>query len=213
MEAVGAVASFIAIGQAFAAIPSVIQTIRSVCNAREELLELVFELEMLTELYSDVQLCLEMLASETSPLLAQAERPYIRILRTELDRLMDQFKTLAKDCQVATDEKHVPKDIRAKWLWQKSKIAALCDRVCRIKGNLESAMNALAFRQSLSQNKLLLEIHTFTRHTSSLPRQQLKSEQLDQLEVGSSPTAHSPDSTSDKELGLPRYMSQDVVPA
>lgn len=46
MEAVGAAASFIAIGQALAAIPKLVTLIQQVANTREELEDLLFEVRM-----------------------------------------------------------------------------------------------------------------------------------------------------------------------
>lgn len=46
MEAVGAVASFIAIGQALAGIPKLVKIIQDIANTREELNELLFEVRV-----------------------------------------------------------------------------------------------------------------------------------------------------------------------
>lgn len=43
MEVVGAVASFIAIGQALTVIPKIVKAIEAVANTREELTDLVFD--------------------------------------------------------------------------------------------------------------------------------------------------------------------------
>jgi len=46
MEVLGGIASFIAIGQALAAVPTIISVVRSVSNSREELQDLIFEVRL-----------------------------------------------------------------------------------------------------------------------------------------------------------------------
>ncbi|KAK9421788.1 hypothetical protein SUNI508_05389 [Seiridium unicorne] len=166
MEVVGAAASFIAIGQALAAIPKLIRTIQAVANTRQELNELLFELEILGALYDEVEMCFELIRSDDSINNIVANEPaYIKRLKSELLGLLSQLQPLAKDCEVAVQQR-LSKRIRAKWIWEKSKITGLCERARRIQGYLQSAMSILAFHASRqeqrSQTKLLVEIHAVT---------------------------------------------------
>ncbi|KAM0806542.1 hypothetical protein AB5N19_06878 [Seiridium cardinale] len=166
MEVVGAAASFIAIGQALAAIPKLVHTIQAVANTRQELEELLFELEIIGALYDEVETCFELIRSDDSLNNIVANEPaYIKRLRFELLGLLSQLQPLAKDCEVAVQQR-LSKRIRAKWIWEKSKITGLCERARRIQGNLQSAMSILAIHASWqerrSQTKLLVEIHAVT---------------------------------------------------
>ncbi|KAI0126077.1 hypothetical protein BJ170DRAFT_459583 [Xylariales sp. AK1849] len=163
MEVVGATASVIAIGQALAAIPKIIRAVQSIANVREELHDLLFQLDILTSMYDEVQRCFDQALSDQSPgPFDQKEPAYIQRLRSELDGLLTKLPILARDCQMVEAERRLPTTVRAKWVWKKQKVTDLCDKARRIQGYLQSAIQMLAFRQSLTQNRLLVEIHAFT---------------------------------------------------
>lgn len=46
MEVLGGIASFVAIGQGLAAIPKIVNAVKTVSNAREELQDLLFEVKL-----------------------------------------------------------------------------------------------------------------------------------------------------------------------
>ncbi|KAI1874632.1 hypothetical protein JX265_004840 [Neoarthrinium moseri] len=167
MDGVSAVASFIAIGQALAAIPKVVKAVQAFANTREELEELLFELDILAALYEDVQMCFGLIAADDLPnVIAPKEPAYIERIKKELNRLLGQLEELAKQCPSEDNGQRLSKTMRIKWVWKKEDITRLCERARRIKDHLKSAMDMLAFRQSLQerriQNTLILEMHSVT---------------------------------------------------
>lgn len=129
-------------------------------------------------------MCLDLLQSDNFLNANTATEPvYIKRLESALSGFITQLLPLARDCNA----QRISPKTRAKWLWQKPKIASLCEKARRMQQHLESSMARLAFQATLyvliyiatrvveiltlcsrisndrrSQNKLLVEIHAVT---------------------------------------------------
>ncbi|KAK4205916.1 hypothetical protein QBC37DRAFT_381620, partial [Rhypophila decipiens] len=64
MEVVGAVASFIAIGQCLAAVPSIVDILKALPTAKMELITLSNEFETLRATHTDISSLLDMLSDQ-----------------------------------------------------------------------------------------------------------------------------------------------------
>lgn len=63
----------------------------------------------------------------------------MKILRIQLERLLEQLHVLARDCQVLADDPTPHKSFRTKWPWKRHKVIGLCEEVKRIQGHLDAA--------------------------------------------------------------------------
>lgn len=79
---------------------------------------------------------------------APDEPAYIKRLQIELTSLILLLQPLAMDCEFAARQR-LPMTIRAKWIWDRSRVNKLCVKARRVQGYLQSAMNMIAFRTSL----------------------------------------------------------------
>ncbi|KAI3316470.1 hypothetical protein HD806DRAFT_458195 [Xylariaceae sp. AK1471] len=163
MEVVGAIASFIAIGQALAAVPKIIGIVRTVSNFREELQDLIFELEILVARYDHTKETLNLFSpvtGSTQVIFAEEEPYYMKILRTKLESLLQDLNVLARDCQRLSEESqgHL-KSFRAAWPWKRQKVLHLYNQARTIQIHMESAARMLMVRTLHTHSRLLSQIH------------------------------------------------------
>ncbi|KAK4211536.1 ankyrin repeat-containing domain protein [Rhypophila decipiens] len=165
MEVVGAVASFIAIGQALAAVPSIVDILKALPTARMELIVLSNEFETLRATHADVSSLLDMLsdqlkAAEEQDLDATVviDPALLRRTEAELMALVSDLGQLISSCQSAPSNLGKSTVKRIKWLGSRGKILKLTERARDIRLGLQQAMASLSLRYHIGHTKMLLEI-------------------------------------------------------
>ncbi|TGJ76154.1 hypothetical protein E0Z10_g10918 [Xylaria hypoxylon] len=94
MEVIGAIASFIAIGQAIGATPRIISTLKSFTYAGKELAALIDELERLYVLYQHLKENVDLFSGDHNPSqLRLHEPPYLKLIRTDLESSMEKYSS------------------------------------------------------------------------------------------------------------------------
>ncbi|KAI8633123.1 hypothetical protein F5Y19DRAFT_490311 [Xylariaceae sp. FL1651] len=110
MEVIGAIASFIAIGQAIGTVPKIVATLRSLTGASAELHALAEELEYLHLVHEHMSDNIKLVSGEHShALLKVKEPPLLQRLRSDLELTIHQLEELAAACIVAGESSKVSK--------------------------------------------------------------------------------------------------------
>ncbi|KAI1126245.1 hypothetical protein F5Y10DRAFT_214908 [Nemania abortiva] len=103
MEVIGAIASFIAVGQALAATPKIIRGFKPFKDADEQLNSLSEELERLYTLYEQLKTNIDLFTSHQNiPLLRVNEFPYLQLVQTSIESMIAELRGLA-DVYLITD--------------------------------------------------------------------------------------------------------------
>lgn len=63
----------------------------------------------------------------------------MKILRTKLERLLNELQILAQDCQALAEDPTPHKSFRAKWPWKRQKVIGLYQEVKKLQEHLDSA--------------------------------------------------------------------------
>ncbi|KAH6888502.1 hypothetical protein B0T10DRAFT_55492 [Thelonectria olida] len=162
MDPISLAASLIAIGQGIAAIPKIVEALRSSMHLSGELASLMNELSTLQALQLEVQTNaallgqtgnLEQINTPESPLL-QSARKSLKELILELNSLLDKCRKASKDGKVT------PK--RLKFFWYSKKLSQLSDASRVIRQDIQSAMISMSLLSHHGQGRLLLEIRAIT---------------------------------------------------
>ncbi|KAM7211330.1 hypothetical protein V8F06_013286 [Rhypophila decipiens] len=173
MEVVGAVASFIAIGQALAAVPSIIDVLKALPKAREELMALSNGVssmfETLRATHADISSLLDMLSDQLKAAdeqdldaLAVIDPALLSRAKADLMVLISDLGQLISSCQSAPTNLGKSTVKRLKWLGSRGKILKLTGRARDIRLDLQQAMLSLSLRFNLGHTKLLFEIRKAT---------------------------------------------------
>jgi hypothetical protein len=165
MEAVGAVASIIAIGQAAAAIPGIVSFFRSLPEVRNEAASLVNEvfltpylrtfqsltltvsqLETLRATHGQIKSLMPLMTSSNPSqlelgIISTVDTSLLERAATELKELLSALETFRDACQ---SRKRQHKVSRFKWMWQKHRVPDLYQRSVSIRSNLQVAMSAIS---------------------------------------------------------------------
>ncbi|KAI0449491.1 hypothetical protein F5B21DRAFT_46870 [Xylaria acuta] len=158
MEVVGAIASFIAIGQAIGATPKIVKTLRSFTNASKELAALIGELECLYVFYEHLKGNIDLFSGEQNPALLRVEEPpYLKLVRKDLESLVVELQGLADSC--LTEGANILKASRLRWWRKRRDVAKLRDECYKQRQQLQHLYMLFGDRLIHKQNQLLVHIH------------------------------------------------------
>ncbi|GAW16595.1 hypothetical protein ANO14919_060280 [Xylariales sp. No.14919] len=159
MEVIAAIASFIAIGQALGTTPKIISTLKSFANASKELTALIGELEHLYSFYQHLKDNVDLFSGDhNASLLRIQEPPYLKLIRTDLESLINELQELADSCLV--EGGYGPRASKLRWWRKRGDIARLRDECHKQQEQLRYLY--MLFRDQLThkQGELLVHIHT-----------------------------------------------------
>ncbi|RWA06566.1 hypothetical protein EKO27_g8539 [Xylaria grammica] len=159
MEVIGAIASFIAIGQAISTTPKIISILKSFANASKELAALIDELERLYVLYQHLKDNVDLFSGDhNASLLRIQEPPYLKLIRTDLESLINELQELADSCLV--EGGYGPRASKLRWWRKRGDVARLRDECHKQREQLLHLY--MLFRDQLThkQGELLVHIHT-----------------------------------------------------
>ncbi|KAI0478354.1 hypothetical protein F4859DRAFT_54725 [Xylaria cf. heliscus] len=146
MEVVGAIASFIAIGQAIGAAPKIIKALRLFTNASNELPALIDE--RLYVFYEHSKENIHLFSGEHNPPpLRVEEPPYLKLIRYDLESLMADLQGLADSCLAECGNSLKASKLR--W-WRKRRDVEKLRDECR-KQQLQLGHLYMLFRDQLIQ--------------------------------------------------------------
>ncbi|KAK3384069.1 ankyrin repeat-containing domain protein [Lasiosphaeria ovina] len=152
MEVVGAIAGFIAIGQAIAGVHSMVVTLRTLPMARGEVISLI------NEAIQSFTAQDEKGGDLAAVLASAANSALLRGTEAELKSVLVDLQQLCSSSWLGLDKTNKPKPSRLKWVRNRGKIAQIYERTRTVRLNLQLAMAAVSLRCHQSQTKLLLEI-------------------------------------------------------
>ncbi|KAI1741186.1 hypothetical protein F4680DRAFT_70687 [Xylaria scruposa] len=158
MEVVGAVASFIAIGQAVGATPKIIKALRSFTNANRELEALIDELECLCVFYEHMKENIDLFSGEHGPdILRIKEPPYLKLVRKDVESLMVELQKLADSCLI--DGTSSLKASKLRWWKKRRDLARLRDECNKQRQQLQHFYMLFRDKYVYKQGQLLFQIH------------------------------------------------------
>ncbi|KAI1804769.1 ankyrin [Daldinia bambusicola] len=173
MDVVSAVASFIAIGQAIAAMPKVIDALQSLFGARREIVQLLNDLEVLKafgDILRDTIQCLPEANAEARLSVPKTTYPLVKRIEKDMSLVVSQLEDLCRACQQEGKKPDQIKAARIKWLWYQRKIATLNRKVKENRECLQLILSCTSLCASTSHGKILLDIHTIvTTQTQQTP--------------------------------------------
>ncbi|KAI2472299.1 ankyrin [Annulohypoxylon bovei var. microspora] len=161
MEAIGAVASFVAIGQALAATPKIIDILRSVVEARQELLQLINDVEILNSLGASITKTMSNLDDESKDKfqIPQSSLLLVERVRVDLASVVLDLEELARKCQRRRNGNSQIKVARIKWFQRRNQIASLSERARKNCNDLQIIMSLTSFSALTAHGNMLMEIH------------------------------------------------------
>ncbi|KAI0173607.1 hypothetical protein GGR52DRAFT_394903 [Hypoxylon sp. FL1284] len=173
MDPISAIASFIAIGQALAAAPKIIDALSSVIKVRQEVLDLLNEIEILHGLGRHIREAVANFPSDDTT--GSFSTPKSRLIKSVEDDLVStvaQLQELAQKCRRETKDVDQLKVNRLRWFLKRGKIADLSKRVKRNREHLQEILTCESSLTLASHTKMLVEIHaivTTQGHTNYQP--------------------------------------------
>ncbi|KAK0712512.1 hypothetical protein B0T26DRAFT_648518 [Lasiosphaeria miniovina] len=135
-EVLGIVASLVAIGQALAAIPTIVDTLASVAAVSDELTDLVNEV-------SHVDQVLKTMSISTAPGSDIQEPPSLRATRSRLERVISQLTRLIDPYLSANTRNGQVRAVGLKWALKKKRIATLLSETREARLDLHFAVNTM----------------------------------------------------------------------
>ncbi|KAK6952417.1 hypothetical protein Daesc_006954 [Daldinia eschscholtzii] len=163
MEVISAVASFIAIGQALAATPKVIDALQSLFGAKHEIVQLRNDVEFLKsfgDILRDTIQHLPEADAEARFSVPKATYPLVKRIEEDMILIVSKLEDLCRACQEEGKKKDQTKVARVKWLWHRRKIASLTERVKRNRESLQLVLSCTSLFALTSHGMMLLDIHT-----------------------------------------------------
>ncbi|KAI1766797.1 ankyrin [Hypoxylon sp. FL1150] len=158
MDGLSAAASVIAIGQALAAAPKVIRVLRCLVEARQEIIQLINEVELLNAIGKLIRDTEDHLRSIPN---FQAPPPdLLKSVEADWASVVSQLEKLAKDCGQGKKKNGQIRISRIKWLWHKDKIASLTETTRRNRDCLQLILNCNSIYATTYNGRMLLDIHT-----------------------------------------------------
>ncbi|KAI1463661.1 ankyrin [Daldinia caldariorum] len=162
MDVVSAVASFIAIGQALAATPKIIDALQSLFGARREIVQLLNDVEVLKafgDILRDTIQCLPEADADARLSVPKATYPLVKRIEKDMSLVVSQLGDLCRACQQEGKKQDHIKVARVKWLWYQRKIASLSRKVKENRECLQLILSCTSLYASTSHGKMLLDIH------------------------------------------------------
>ncbi|KAI0197285.1 hypothetical protein EV127DRAFT_465889 [Xylaria flabelliformis] len=161
MEVVGAIASFIAIGQAIGVTPKIIKALKGFTNASEEVEALIDELESLYGFYQHMKANIDLFSGEhNTALLRVDEPPYLKLIRRDFESLIVALQELADSCLV--DEGNSLKVSKLRWWKRRKHVIKLREECYKQRQRLQDFYNLFRDRFAYKQGEVLVQIHTRT---------------------------------------------------
>ncbi|GKT93706.1 hypothetical protein Ct61P_11556 [Colletotrichum tofieldiae] len=151
MEVVGAVASFIAIGQALTAGRHVIDVLRAIPGIGDELIWLNNEASIRDQLLRIETLRLVVEEADmrgTSTDQSLPETPLLKRARLQLSEIVADLEEVYKDCVRAVTEDGKVKAKKRKWLWQRTKLSDCREKARDARANLLAALQTLQLKET-----------------------------------------------------------------
>ncbi|OTB07464.1 hypothetical protein M426DRAFT_251705 [Hypoxylon sp. CI-4A] len=164
MEPISAIASFIAIGQALAATPKIIDTLQSLVHARREVLELLNQVERLNTFGIVIRESIDSLRngdnSRTGPQVPPSALPLLVSVQNELGSIVSQLDEFTDKCHRKAKESDRTKIKRGNWFWYRKKITRLTKEAKKHSDDLQLVLSLISSFSSAANGRLLVDIHT-----------------------------------------------------
>ncbi|KAI0552650.1 ankyrin repeat-containing domain protein [Xylaria curta] len=173
MEIIGAIASFIAIGQAIGVTPKIVKTLKAFTNASKEIEALVDELESLYGFYQYMKANIDLFSGEhNTPLLRVDEPPYLKLIRRDFESLTVALQELADSCLV--DEGSSLNISKLRWCKKRKNVTKLRKECYKQRQRLQDIYSLFRDRFAYKQGEVLVHIYnrisqSETQDTSALP--------------------------------------------
>ncbi|XXH03122.1 negative cofactor 2 transcription regulator complex subunit ncb2 [Hypoxylon texense] len=177
MEPISAIASFIAIGQALAAAPKIIDALSSLVKVRQEVIELLNEIEWLDNFGRHIRESTKTLPNDDSTMEFSIQQRYqLQSVASDLESIVSQLGELAQKfqrgtkaqqgattqqgamTQQGTKEDGQLKIDRLSWLFKRGKVASLSKRAKKNRERLQEIFNCNTFFASMCGERQPLEI-------------------------------------------------------
>ncbi|KAI1460114.1 ankyrin [Annulohypoxylon moriforme] len=163
MDVISAIASFIAIGQALAATPKIIDILKSVAEARQELLQLVNDVELLNSFGILIRETMDNLDNDSKDKFRIPQLTFLLVerVRADLASIVPQLEKLADKCQQQGGKGNGRMKLsRLKWLQHRNQIALLSERARKNCNDLQTVLSLSSFFALTSHGKMIIDIHT-----------------------------------------------------
>lgn len=176
MDALSTIASLIAVGQALAAIPGIIDILRSIAQTRQELLQLVNDVELLNSLGILIRETIDNLDDDSKAKfrIPQLSENLIDRVRTDLASIVTELEELAHKCQPQRGQGNTQAKVsKFKWFKHKKQVTSLSQKASKNCADLQTILNLTSFLTLTSHGKMIIDIHTVTMsqarsHTTQL---------------------------------------------
>ncbi|KAK1962671.1 hypothetical protein LY78DRAFT_672411 [Colletotrichum sublineola] len=142
MEVVGAVASFIAIGQVLVAGRHVIDVLRAIPGIGDELAWLNNEIETLRLVVEEADM------RGTSTKQSLPETPLLRRARLQLSEVVADLEGIHRDCVRAAGEDGKFKAKKRKWFFQQKRLSECREKARDARGNILAALQTLQLKET-----------------------------------------------------------------
>ncbi|GKT50070.1 uncharacterized protein ColSpa_10251 [Colletotrichum spaethianum] len=142
MEVIGAVASFIAIGQALIAGRHVIDVLRAIPGIGNELAWLNNEIETLRLVVEEA----DMRGTSTDQSLP--ETPLLKRARLQLGEIVSELEQVHENCVRAVKEDGKVKPKKTKWFLQQNRLSECREKARDARANLLAALQTLQLREA-----------------------------------------------------------------
>ncbi|KAK6211420.1 pfs domain-containing protein [Colletotrichum tabaci] len=184
MEVVGAVASFIAIGQALIAGRHAINVLRAIPGIGNELTWLHNEIETLRLVVEEA----DMRGTSTDESLP--ETPLLKSARLQLSEIVADLEGIRKGCVRAVQENGKVKAKKTKWFLQQKQLSECRDKARDARANLLAALQTLQLKEVKETKQVVLRIESFAIQTRGIMALQPSSSEVLQMSSCHLPIQH-----------------------
>ncbi|KAK4232603.1 hypothetical protein QBC38DRAFT_6163 [Podospora fimiseda] len=151
MEVVGALASFIAIGQAIQTLPKIVHSLKSISARKQEWMLLLNELESLRATHAKLEEIISInlnYGSTSQPTLASNisahDESQLERCKSELESLVSDLHRPWENCVSKGNVSSEPRVKRRSWVWNRAKAEQLQKRAEAIRSKLQLVMQGIA---------------------------------------------------------------------
>ncbi|WQF86736.1 Putative ankyrin repeat-containing domain superfamily [Colletotrichum destructivum] len=201
MEVVGAVASFIAIGQALAAGRHVVDVLRAIPGIGNELTWLHDEIETLRLVVEEADMR-GTSADESLP-----ETPLLKSARLQLREIVADLEGIHKGCVRAVKENGKVKAKKTKWFFQQKQLSECREKARDVRANLLAALQTLQLKEVKETKQVVLRIESFAIQTRGMMALRHRSPEELQMSSCHLPPQHVCDKDDAQELQPERPIS------